>query len=112
MSGRGAGFRAADRRRGIVDAAMNVVAMDTLEAARGLEAAGFEREKADAVVRMVAAAVAAGREDAAAKSDFTAVKADFADLRQAFAAAVDKMARNQVLVGAALLAAMVLLSFL
>ena len=102
----------------MVDAAMNVIAMDTLEAARGLEAAGFEREKADAVVRMVAAAVAAGREDAAAKSDFTAVKADFAevradfaDLRQAFAAAVDKMARNQILAGAALLAAMAVLEF-
>lgn len=90
---------------------MNVVAMDTLEAARGLEAAGFEREKADAVVRMVAAAVAAGREDAAAKSDFTAVKADFADLRQAFAAAVDKMLLSQIAVVGVLLAAMAVLKF-
>lgn len=48
----------------------------------------------------------------ALKADFAAVRADFADLRQAFAAAVDKMVRNQILAGAALLAAMVLLSLL
>ena len=48
----------------------------------------------------------------ATKSDFVALQADFADLRQAFAAAVDKMVRNQILAGAVLLVAMVLLILL
>ena len=88
---------------------MNAVAMDTLEAARGLEAAGFEREKAEAVVRMVAAAVAAGREELATQADLAEFKAE---LKAAFAAAVNKMLLSQAAVGAALLAAMVLLILL
>ena len=71
------------------------------------------------MIETIAAANEAGRKDLATKSDFVALKADFAavradfaDLRQAFAAAVDKMVRNQILAGAALLAAMVLLSLL
>ena len=84
---------------------MNAVAMDTLEAARGLEAAGFERERAAAVVRMVAAAVTAGREE-------LATKADLAEFKAEFAAAVNKMLLSQIAVGAALFAAMVLLILL
>ena len=81
---------------------MNAVAMDTLEAARGLEAAGFEREKADAVVRMVAAAVAAGRED-------LATKADLAEFKAELVAAVNKMLLSQIAVVGILLAAMAVL---
>ena len=94
----------------------NAAVMDTLEAARGLEAAGLERKQADAVVRMVAAAVAAGRKDPVAKPDAAASRTDIAntgaDLKKALAAAVDRMILNQILIGAALLAAMVLLSLL
>lgn len=90
---------------------MNIVAMDTLEAARGLEAAGFEREKAEALVRMVAAAVAAGREELATKADLAEFKTEFkAELKAAFAAAVNKMLLSQIAVVGILLAAMVLLS--
>ena len=71
------------------------------------------------MVETIVAASEAGRNDPATKADFVAVradfaelKADFADLRQAFAAAVDRIILNQILVGAALLAAMILLSLL
>lgn len=60
----------------------------------------------------IAVANESGWKDSATKSDFVALKADFADLRRAFAAAVDKMVRNQILIGAALLAAMALLCLL
>lgn len=85
---------------------MNAVAMDTLEAARGLEAAGFEREKADAVVRMVAAAVAAGREDLTTKTDLAEFKAEF---KAELAVAVNKMLLSQIAVVGILLAAMAVL---
>ena len=41
-----------------------------------------------------------------------ATKVDFAELKAEFAAAVDKMVRNQILIGAALSAAMILLCLL
>ena len=88
---------------------MNAAVMDTLEASRGLEAAGVERGHAEAMVEMVAAATAASREDLATKADLAVLKAE---LKAEFAAAADKIMLNQILAGAALLAAMVLLSLL
>ncbi len=83
--------------------------MDTLEAARGLEAAGFEHGQAEAVVKMVSAATVAGREDLTTKADFAELKAEFAELKAEFAAAVNKMLLSQIAVVGILLAAMAVL---
>ena len=62
-----------------------MTAFDTLSAAHDLEAAGFERAKAEAVAHAVASAGAAGRDDLATKADLeqlrTATKVDLAELR-------------------------------
>lgn len=94
---------------------MNVAVMDTLEAARGLEAAGVEHGHAEAMVKMVAAAAAASREDLATKADLAELKAEFkaefAELRTEFAAAVNRMLLSQIAVVGVLLAAMAVLKF-
>lgn len=68
------------------------------------------------MVRMMVAATAAGREDPATKADLAElkaeIKAEFAELRTEFAAAVNRIILNQILAGAVLLAAMVLLRLL
>ena len=81
---------------------MNAAVMDTLEAARGLKAAGVEHGQAEAIVKMVAVAAVAGHED-------LTTKADFAELKAEFAAAVNRMLLGQIAVAGALLAAMALL---
>ena len=58
------------------------------------------------MVETIAAADASGWKDLATKADLAELKAE---LKAEMAAAVDRMIRNQILVGAALLAAMVLL---
>ena len=78
--------------------------MDTLEAARGLEAAGFEHSQAEAVVKMVSAAAVASREDLATKTDI-------AELRVELAAAINKMLLSQIAAVGILLAAMAVLKF-
>lgn len=83
--------------------------MDTLEAARGLEAAGVEHGQAEAIVKMVAVAAAAGHEDLTTKADFAELKTEFAELKAEFAAAVNRMVLGQIAVAGALLAAMALL---
>ncbi len=61
-----------------------MTAFDTLSAAHDLEAAGFERAKAEAVAHAVASAGAAGCDDLATKADLeqlrTATKADLEQL--------------------------------
>lgn len=47
----------------------------------------------------------------ALRSDFAMLRADFADLRVAFRTAINKMLRNQIVVGGVLLVAMILLKF-
>ena len=85
---------------------MNVAVMDTLEAARGLEAAGVEHGQAEAMVKMVAGATAVSREDLATKADLAELKAE---LKTEFATAVNRMLLSQIAVAGALLAAIALL---
>ena len=87
---------------------MNVAVMDTLEAARGLEAAGVEHGQAEAMVKMVAAATAAVREALATKADLAELKAE---LKMEIGAAINRMLLSQIAVVGVLLAAMVVLKF-
>ena len=75
------------------------IAFDSLEAVRELEAAGVERNHAEAMVKTIVAAREAGRED-------LATKADLARLEARFAAAVNKMLLGQVAVAGLLFAAL------
>ena len=53
----------------------------------------------------------ANRGGLATKTDSAMLRADFADLRTAFRTAINKMLRNQIVVGGVLLVAMILLKF-
>ena len=95
---------------------MNVAVMDTLEASRGLEAAGVEHGQTEAMVKMVAAATAASREDLATKADFAEIKAEFAELKTEFAelktefaTAVNRIILGQIAAAGVLFAAIALL---
>ena len=94
---------------------MNAAAMDTLEAARGLEAAGVEPGQAEAMVKMVSSATVVSREDLATKSDLAELKAELkaemSEIRLEFAAAVNRMLLSQIAVVGVLLAAMAVLKF-
>lgn len=61
------------------------------------------------MVETIAAVGEAGRKDLATKADLAVLKAE---LKAELAAAVDRIILNQILVGAALLAAVILLSLL
>ena len=61
------------------------------------------------MVETIAAVGEAGRKDLATKADLAAFKAE---LKAELAAAVNRMMLNQILAGAALLVAMILLSLL
>ena len=65
---------------------------DSLEAARGLEAAGVERNHAAAMVRAIVAATGTGRQGLATKADL--------------AAAINKMLLGQLAVAGLLFAAL------
>lgn len=94
---------------------MNAAVMDTLEAARGLEAAGFDHGQAEAMVKMVSAVTAVSREDLATKGDLAELKAELkaemAEIRVEFAAAINRMLLSQIAVVGVLLAAMAVLKF-
>ena len=79
------------------------IAFDSLEAARELEAAGFERNHAEAMVKTIVAAREAGREDLATKADLARVEAR---LEAKLAAAINKMLLGQVAVAGLLFAAL------
>ena len=78
---------------------MDAVMFDSLEAARGLEAAGVERNHAEAMVKAIVAATEASRKD-------LATKADIARLEAKLAAAINKMLLGQLAVAGLLFAAL------
>ena len=81
---------------------MNVAVFDGYEAVRELEAAGVERSHAGVMVKTMIAVSKAHRED-------LTTKADFAELKTEFAAAVNRMLLGQIAVAGALFAAIALL---
>ena len=83
---------------------------DSLEAARGLEAAGVERNHAAAMVKAIVAATETGRKDLATKADLAQLEArleaKLAALETKFAAAINKMLLGQLAVAGLLFAAL------
>ena len=76
---------------------------DSLEAARGLEAAGVERNHAAAMVKAIVAATETGRQDLATKTDIAQFEVR---LEAQLAAAINKMLLGQLAVAGLLFAAL------
>ena len=96
---------------------MNATTFDSLAAVRDLEAVGFERARAEAIVRVVCSITRVGRCESATKSDIASatarLKASFAQLeasieefRAGFPAAMDRVIFSQIAVSGALFAAL------
>ena len=76
---------------------------DSLEAARGLEAAGVERNHAVAMVKAIVAATGTGRQELATKADIAQFEVR---LEAQLAAAINKMLLGQLAAAGLLFAAL------
>lgn len=96
---------------------MNATIFDSLAAVRDLEAAGFERARAEVIVRVMCRITRAGCGESATKSDIAnstaRLKASFARLEArieefgaGFSAAMDRVIFSQIAVSGALFAAL------
>ena len=96
---------------------MNAATFDSPAAVRDLEAVGFERAQAEAIVRAVCRITRVGRGESATKSDIasataclkaslTRLEASIEEFRAGFSAAMDRVIFSQIAVSGALFAAL------
>ena len=96
---------------------MNATTFDSLAAVRDLEAVGFERAQAEAIVRAVCRITRAGRGESATKPDIASatarlkaslarLEAGMEEFRADFSAAMDRVVFSQIAVSGALFVAL------